>query len=153
MSNAIGWDDEIEKEGNGFTVLNEGDYAFEVVNFERGSFPGSPKIDPCNKAILTLRVSGELDDVDVRYELIMSSVMEWKISEFFRGIGQKKPGQKIKPDWSKVVGSRGSCHIRPRTYMGKNDGLEHKTNDVTKIYDYNENSFKPKEATGGYGGF
>lgn len=50
------WDDAIESDGQEYVLLEEGDYNFQVVDFERGRFPGSAKIPPCNKAALTLQV-------------------------------------------------------------------------------------------------
>ena len=50
------WDDEIQNDGQEFITLPEGDYVFEVVDFERGRYPASAKIPPCNKASLTLQV-------------------------------------------------------------------------------------------------
>ena len=49
------WDDVIENDGQEFVLLPEGDYQFEVVDFERGRFPGGPKIPACNKATVTLQ--------------------------------------------------------------------------------------------------
>ena len=53
-NNIMNWDDTIENDGQEFVVLPEGDYTFTVTNFERGRFPGSTKIPPCNKATLTI---------------------------------------------------------------------------------------------------
>lgn len=53
-NNIMNWDDTIENDGQEFVVLPEGDYTFTVTNFERGRFPGSAKIPPCNKATLTI---------------------------------------------------------------------------------------------------
>ena len=50
------WDDALENDGQEYVVLEEGDYNFTVTGFERGRFPGSAKIPPCNKAALTLAV-------------------------------------------------------------------------------------------------
>ncbi|MCD8154873.1 MAG: hypothetical protein LUF78_09355 [Clostridiales bacterium] len=135
----LDWDSVIENDGQQFTILPEGDHVFTVVDFTRGRFPGSAKIQPCNKAELTLRVETPEGVVHVRTDLILFKSMEWKLSAFFRCIGQKKPGERLVMNWNKVVGSRGYAHFKPRTYM--KDGKEYQVNDVDKFYDYDEKNF------------
>lgn len=139
----LGWDDEITNDSS-YVLLDEGDYQFTVTAFERARFPGSAKIQPCNKAVLTLSVEGPGGPVPVKYDLILYSTMEWKLSEFFRAIGQKKHGEPLRPRWNELVGSRGRGHFKPRTYT-KKDGSEGKANDVEKFYDYDPAAM----ATGG----
>lgn len=133
----LNWDDEITNDSGSFVLLEEGDYDFTVTAFERGRFPGSAKIPACNKAILTLSVDTPAGTANVKYDLILYSTLEWKLSEFFRAIGQKKHGEPLRPRWNQVVGSRGRGHFKPRTYT-KKDGGEGKANDVTKFYDFDE---------------
>ena len=52
----LSWDDSISREST-FELLPEGDYNFRVLKFERGRHPGSDKLPPCNKAILTVEVT------------------------------------------------------------------------------------------------
>lgn len=130
----LGWDDEITSDSS-YVLLDEGDYEFTVTAFERARFPGSTKIPPCNKAVLTLLVESPGGSASVKHDLILYSTMEWKLSEFFRAIGQKKHGEPLRPRWNELVGSRGRAHFKPRTYT-KKDGSEGKVNDVEKFYDY-----------------
>lgn len=131
----LGWDDEISNDSGSFVLLEEGDYEFVVTAFERARFPGSAKIPPCNKAVLTLAVESVQGTASVKYDLILYSTLEWKLSEFFRAIGQKKHGEPLCPRWNELVGSRGRARFKTRTYT-KKDGSEGKTNDVEKFYDY-----------------
>lgn len=131
----LGWDDEIVNDSGSYLLLEEGDYNFTVTGFERARFPGSAKIPPCNKAVLTLTVEADEGTASVKYDLILYSTMEWKLSEFFRAIGQKKHGEPLRPRWNELVGSRGRAHFKPRVYT-KKDGSEGKANDVEKFYDY-----------------
>ena len=55
------WNDAIENDGQEFVTLEEGDYNFTVTGFERGRFPGSVKIPPCNKAAITIAVERRQD--------------------------------------------------------------------------------------------
>ena len=138
------WGDEIKNDGQEYVLLPEGDYNFVVTNFERGRFPGSAKISPCNKASLTLQVNSENGIANVRTDLILNRILEWRISAFFRSIGLKKKGERLTMDWSKVVGSMGRAHFKPRTYKDR-DGNEHQINDVAHFYDYDEKYFPTKD--------
>lgn len=129
----IGWGDQISVDGEQFVVLEEGDYDFTVTGFERGRFPGSAKIPGCNKAVLTLTVNTPEGTANVKYDLILWSSLEWKISAFFRAIGQKKSGEAFVPRWNQVIGSKGRAHFKPRKYT--KDGEERMANDVASFYD------------------
>ena len=136
----IGWDDEISSDGGSFLLLEGGDYNFTVTAFERGRFPGSEKIPPCGKAIMTLCVDTPEGTATVKYDLILWSSLEWKLSEFFRAIGQKKSGEKLVPRWNAVVGAKGRARFKPRSYT-KKDGTVGEANDVARFYDYDPNFF------------
>lgn len=138
------WDDAIENDGQEFIILPEGDYNFTVTDFERGRFPGSAKIPPCNKASLTLEVKTDDGVAFVRTDLILYRSLEWRISAFFRCIGQKKHGERLVMDWNRVVGSRGRARFKPRSYTDR-DGNERQANDVDRFYDYDEKNFPAED--------
>ncbi len=139
IDGCLDWDDAIESDGQQYLVLPEGDYPFTVTDFERGRFPGGPKVPACNKASLTLQVKTKEGTATVRTDLLLHRSLEWRIAAFFRCIGQKKHGERLVMDWNKVVGSRGFAHFKPRTYT--KDGEERQANDVAKFYDYDEKNF------------
>ena len=139
------WGDSIENDGQQFVILPEGDYVFKVTGFERGRYPGSQKIPPCNKANLTLQVKTDDGIAIAHTDIILYRSLEWKISSFFRCIGQKKHGERLQMDWSKVQGSRGRAHFEPATFVGKNDGKEHQKNEVERFLDYDESLMPPDE--------
>lgn len=143
------WDDALENDGQEFITLPEGDYVFTVTDFERGRYPGSAKIPPCNKASLTLQVKTDDGIARVRTDLILYRSLEWKISSFFRCIGQKQKGQRLVMNWNSVVGSRGRAHFKPRTYTA-GDGTERTTNDVDRYYDYDEAQMPPVDPMEGF---
>ena len=94
---------------------------------------------------------------NVKYDLILYSTLEWKISEFFRAIGQKKHGETLRPRWNEVVGSQGRARFKPRAYT-KKDGTEGQANDVAQFYDYDPAFFQSAPQAGtqarmdGFGG-
>ena len=45
----MGWDDQIENDGQEFIILPEGDYNFTVTEFERGRFPALPRFLPATR--------------------------------------------------------------------------------------------------------
>ena len=134
------WDDAIENDGQEFVILPEGDYNFTVTDFERGRFPGSAKIPACNKATLTLQVNTADGTATIKTDLILYRSLEWRISAFFRCIGQKKHGERLVMNWNTVVGSRGRAHFKPRNYTDR-DGNQRQANDVDKFYDWDEKYF------------
>ena len=141
----LDWDDAIENDGQEFVILEEGDYIFEVTAFERGRFPGGPKIPACNKASLTLQVKTPDGVAICKTDLLLYKSMEWKLSAFFRCIGQKKHGERLVMDWNKVIGSRGRAHFKPRAYTDR-DGNERQANDLDRFYDWDEKYFPVEES-------
>lgn len=135
-SNFMDWDDVIQNDGAEFVVLEPGDYVFEVVDFERGRFPGGAKIPACNKATVTLQVKTPEGITRVRTDLLLYRTLEWKISSFFRSIGQKKHGQRLVMDWNNIIGTRGRARFSVREYQ--KDGETRQINDVERFYDYDE---------------
>lgn len=136
MPRELEWDDVIEHDGQEFVLLPEGDYGFVVVGLEKTRHTPQPggKIPPCNKAILTLRMQDDEErNVDIKYNLFLHSSQEWRLCEFFAGIGLRKKGEPLRMNWSAVVGSSGTCHVRVRKYT-KRDGSDGESNDVTRFY-------------------
>ena len=132
--NILDWDSTIEDDGQGFVLLEEGDYDFTVTGFERAQHNGSAKIPPCPKALLTLSVSTPQGVAEIKESLILYKTMEWKISGFFRCIGMKKHGERLVMDWDHVLGSAGRAHFVQREYVG-NDGTTRKSNNVGYFMD------------------
>ena len=136
----MNWDDAIETDGQEYILLPEGEYNFKVTNFERGRFVGSAKIPQCNKASIVIQIEAKEGTTSVKFDLILYRTLEWRISAFFRCIGQKKHGEKLTMDWGKVVGSKGRAYIKQRSYTNQN-GDEKFINDVDRFIDYNEDFF------------
>ncbi|MFS0820781.1 hypothetical protein [Bacillus sp. 1P02SD] len=133
----LGWDDEIEKEGGSFVLLPAGDYNFTVEKFERGRFQGSEKMPPCNQAKLTLTIhSSEHGNVTIFHNLMLHTKTEGFLSNFFTGIGQKKPGERLKMNWNLVTGAKGRCKVIQNKYKSK--GEERVNNQIETFYPYED---------------
>lgn len=132
MGRELAWDDEIENESGGWVLLPEGEYDFVVESFERGRHNGSTKVPPCNKAILTLGIDSPQGHASVTCNLFLYDRYEWKLCQFFTSIGARKHGERLRMDWSKVLGARGRCKVTVRPYVG-NDGKERQANDIDRF--------------------
>lgn len=131
----LGWDDEIEHDGNGgYLLVPAGDYDFTVQGFERGRYSGSAKIPACNQATLKLEIATSQGTAIVLCNLFLHSNAEWKLCEFFTSIGQRKHGEKLKMDWQKVQGARGRCKINIRKWVN-DKGDEIQSSQVAEFYE------------------
>lgn len=126
----FGWNDEINDDGSGFVLLEPGEYDYTVTKFERARHPGSAKLPPCNKAVVTLRIGG----ASITTNLFLHSKCESLLCQFFRSVGARKSGQTITMDWSKVVGATGRCKIAIRDWLGR-DGEKRQSNEVDRFLD------------------
>lgn len=128
----FGWEDVIENDGGAWELLPEGDYSFTVVNFTRGRHPGSAKLPPCNKAVVTLAVQGPSGVVNMDHNLFLHSKCEGLLCAFFTALGMRRHGEQLRMNWPGIVGKTGRCHITVRTYK-KDDGTEGQSNDIKKF--------------------
>ncbi|HBI61688.1 MAG TPA: DUF669 domain-containing protein [Lachnospiraceae bacterium] len=131
----LGWDDVIEKD-NQFILLPEGDYDFTVESFDRARHNGSDGIPACSKAVLKIRIDAPEGRVIVTHNLYLHSNMEWKLSEFFTSIGQKKKGEALRMNWNMVPGATGRLKLSIRTYNEKD------YNNIKQFYPKDESAAK-----------
>ena len=136
----LGWEDPIENDGPDFEILPKGDCDFEVLSYERGRHPGSEKLPPCNKAVLSVKLTSPAGQTTVKHNLFLHTKTEGMLCAFFAAIGQRQHGQKMTMNWNKVPGSKGRCKIDIRTFK-KDNGEEQKYNEIKKFYE-------PKADTG-----
>jgi hypothetical protein len=134
----LGWDDEISNDDAGnFDTVPSGDYPFEVVDVKRGQHQAkaSGKLPNCPKAELKVRVfTSDGEHVDIDHNLFLHSRCEGMLCQFFRAIGHRKHGEPLRPDWSRVIGSRGWCKVTIRDWVGK-DGNKYHSNDIKSFID------------------
>lgn len=113
------WDDPIENDGPEFVILPDGEYDFQVIGLERKRHQGSAKLPPCLMAEVKIDVYGpEGTHAIVTHRLYLHSKTEGLLCAFFTCIGQRQHGQRIVPNWNRVVGSNGRCKLGSREYNG-----------------------------------
>lgn len=145
MEKEMDWNDVIEKEGDEYILLPEGDYNFVVESFDRARHAGSEKLPPCNKAVLKLKIDSAEGTAFITHNLFLHTKTEGLLSAFFTCIGQKKKGEPLKMDWNKVTRACGRAKIGIHSYKNQN-GEERKSNDIKKFYPKEEGpSFKAGE--------
>ena len=132
----FGWDDEISNEGTPFALFDAGNYPFTVVEFERSTYQPNPNYQAkvptgTNMAILSLEFintsTGEKSTV--KEKLYLYGKGEWRISQFFISIGQKKKGEPLRPNWQAVLGAKGTAELEINNYTDR-DGNPGKNNRV-----------------------
>jgi hypothetical protein len=138
---ALGWDSPVEHDGESYAILPEGTRGtFTVLALEKKT---SQKLD-CPMALLKLQFSSDAGKTVLLENLVLHSTCEWKICEFFRAIGQRKHGEKLKPNWNKVIGATGKCELTVETYKNKN-GEEKKKNGISSFLDPEAETESEKE--------
>ena len=75
--------------------------------------------------------------------LYLNTKAEWRLSQFFLSIGQKKKGEPLRPNWNEVPGSAGKVELIVNSYTDKN-GNPKRNNKVSKYLPY-----EPKKFTAG----
>lgn len=138
----LGWNDVIENDSPEFVILPDGDYDFEVIDFERGRHNGSEKLPPCNKAIVHIRIEGKEGVSTIKHQLFLHTITEGMLCAFFTGIGQRQKGEKMKMNWNAVVGSKGRCKVGTRKWTN-DEGKEMVFNEVKKFYEPEAKGFTP----------
>lgn len=138
----LGWDDQIEKDGPEFIILPEGDYDFEVVEFERGRHNGSEKLPPCNKAVVGIKIASDKGSTTIKHNLFLHTKTEGMLCAFFTGIGQRKKGERVTMNWNQVVGSKGRCKVGIRKWTN-DEGKEFTNNEIKKFYEPEDKGFIP----------
>lgn len=124
------WDSEIESDGQEYVNVEPGDYTFTVTKVERKNFPGSDKLPPCNMAEVMGTIDVPKGTATFRERLYLCKAYEWKLSGFFRCLGMKKHGEKLRMNFPGAVGKKGYARFSVREYNGQ------KYNQIDRYYDY-----------------
>ena len=136
----LDWNDEIENDSPEFILLPPGDYDFTVASFERERYPGGAKLPPCTQAVLSIAIDTPEGRAVIRHNLFLHSKCEGFLCEFFSSIGQRRHGERLRMNWSRVVGSRGRCKVGVREWVSNRDGEKKQGNEIKKFYEAAEKS-------------
>lgn len=145
------FDGYIEDDGNTveFQLLPAGEYKFNVQKVNKDFYkagPNSKIADQTPFVELELIISSDDGSLAnyVRTRIFLSSAFEWKISSFFRAIGMKKHGEKVRMNWDGSVGKTGRCTVTVREYTNKH-GETKQVNDVASFLDVEVSAPAPKK--------
>lgn len=139
----IGWGDSFNAEESSFTLLPAGEYSFTVTGFERKIYDGnSTKIQNGTPyAEIEMEFTGAEGTTKVIDRLYMVKKWQWKLTQFFTGIGQAPIiGQPFAPNWGTVVGSRGRAKLLINEYTSQKTGKENKNNQIDEYLAPSANS-------------
>ena len=135
------WDSEIVEDGQEYVTVEPGDYTFTVTKVERQNFRGTVdnggKIPACNVAVVTGEIEVPRGKATFRERLYLYKGYEWKLSSFFRCLGMKKHGEKLRMDFPGAVGKRGRAKFGNREYNGNT------YNEIVSYYDYDPMKMDP----------
>lgn len=147
---AYEWDDTIENDGDQRVVLPAGDYDFKIVGFTRGRFEGSAKMGSCNMATVEVEVSGTECTAAIKHNLFLNSKCEWALCNFFLGIGDRKHGEPLKPNWSAthLIGKTGRLKLGVNTWKNSKTGEDSQGNEIKTFYEHLEAQSKAKYVPG-----
>ncbi|MHC5373609.1 hypothetical protein ACYSNU_07380 [Enterococcus sp. LJL120] len=139
----IGWGDSFVAEESNFKLFEAGEYPFVVTGFERKIYDGnSDKIQNGTPyAEIEMEFTGPLGSTKVTDRLYMVKKWQWKLTQFFTGIGQAPiVGQPFSPNWSQVIGSRGSAKLLINKYTSSKTGKEVQNNQIDEYLEPTANS-------------
>ena len=137
----LSWDSQIEDDSNGYKPLPDGNYIGRVKSVERSRHNGSEKIPPCPKAIIKFILQEEPGKTrEITENLFIHKKVEWKLSQFFRAIGQKQHGERITMNWAAVPGSRIRVAVKTAPGKGRN-GEERMFTNIGRFFDYQESDY------------
>jgi len=143
---ALEWDSTIENDMPDYVLLPEGEYSFEVENFERGRHvpSGNGKLPACPKAILHIKIDTPEGVTKFKHNLFLHSSVEGLLCAFFTCIGARKKGERVTMDWDTVMWAKGRAKVGVREY--KDDkGETRKHNEIKRF-------LPPADAATGTGG-
>jgi hypothetical protein len=143
----LNWDGPIEKDSE-FVLLPEGEYDFEVLSYERARHAGSDKLPPCNKAVVSIRVSSpEGQSTTLQHNFFLHSSTEGILCAFFTAIGLRKHGEKFSTNWPATIGRHGRCKLGIRKWKSEKSGQDMQSNQINRFL---EPSDTPAQQPAGY---
>jgi hypothetical protein len=129
----------IEDDGQDFVLLPAGTYSFVVVDFEQSKYQEKPKAQGMpgrvrNRMIVSIQVEHEGQKHTLKDFLALKKNMEWKFCQLFKGIGDRKKGERLVMDWDNIRGKGGKVKIKVESFLGKN-GATKQSNKIDRYLD------------------
>lgn len=147
MNEMLDWDSAIDAVESEFIILPAGVYPFQITNMERKIYDGQSEHIPNGTKFveITLKIASEKGDVSVKDSIFMLKKWQWKLTQFFSGIGQNVViGQPFQPNWQTVVGSFGTVEIEVNKYKNR-EGNERENNRVKKYVTQTQQQPTPQQ--------
>ncbi|WP_270630946.1 hypothetical protein [Limosilactobacillus mucosae] len=138
----LNWGEGFTAQEDEYVLLDEGVYNFTISKMEKKVYDGNSSKIPngCPYAELTIQVESSKGTANIRERLYLMKSMQWKLTQFFAGIGQPVvTGQVFNPNWETVVGSKGRAEITQHHYTNQNG--DDRTNNQVARY------LKPQDPT------
>jgi hypothetical protein len=104
-----------------YTLLEVGEYPFEVSEVRYGDYNGGSKIPACPMVTVELDVDGgEQGHVTVNNRFFITKECAGLLAAFAKSIGVMEDGdKKVDIDWDQVEGMKGIVYINHREYNGQ----------------------------------
>lgn len=123
----IDFDGTIEKDGEGFTTLPDGDEVeFKIMEVEKGRNADGTKPQVKMKVACT-SVNGH-GRTNITDYLTMTRKSEWKLCELFSAIGMRKHGETLRLDWD-IIGKTGRATVKTDSWTSR-DGEKKLSNKI-----------------------
>ena len=129
----LSWDGSFIAQDTEFILLDEGVYNFKITNMERKFYSGQSKkiANGTPFAEVTYSIDTDRGTATVKDNLFLLKSWQWKLTAFFKSIGQKVvDGQPFQPNWN-VVGATGKAEIGQHEYTNRN-GDNRKSNQISR---------------------
>lgn len=141
----LSFDGPITAEESQFVTLPEGTYPFQVINMDRKRYSGNSTKIPNGAPFAEVQLrfdGGDKGTTTVTERLYLLKSMQWKLTEFFRCLGQQVvTGQPFQPNWN-IVGKTGTAELSVHQYTSRNG--EERTNNQVKRFKALEDGTTPQ---------
>jgi len=94
-------------DGEPLIGIPEGEHYFRVRNVTKGF----DEKHQCDAATVTLEVRAGETTATIQDKLPCHTAFEWKLGAFFKSLGLRKSGEKLRMNWDAAVGQWGRCKI------------------------------------------
>ncbi len=95
-----------------------------------------------------IRIDAPEGSTTINHNLFLHSKCEGLLCAFFSSIGQRKHGEKLRMNWSQVVGSKGRCKVGVREWVSDRDGKKRQSNEIKQFYDNEDAPAAPPPTPG-----